>query len=175
MKIFRLRLFLMFVVALAATGCAHNAADSPAFTAEQRAAVESGVRNFMQAVAHDITSEGPTAWQKEFADDPAFFMAVEGKMAFPDRETATKAIPELPKIIKQIELRWGDDLRVDPLTADLAVVAASYTEVQTNPEGHQITETGFFTGVVELRGGGWQFRDAHWSAPVGHTPPAKTQ
>ena len=151
---------------LAAAGCSRHDADSQSLSPERSAAVESSVRNFVLSVAHDVSSEGPTAWQKEFADDPAFFMAVEGQIAFPNRQAAARAIQDLPRTIKHIELRWGDDLRIDPLTADLAVVATSYTEVQTDPEGRQVTETGFFTGVVEFRGRRWQFRDAHWSVPV---------
>jgi hypothetical protein len=120
----------------------------------------------MATVAHDVTENGPTTWQKEFADDPAFFMAVDGDLAFPNRQVAAQAIQNLPRIIKHIELRWGDNLRIDPLTADLAVVASSYTEVITDPTGHQLTENGFFTAVVELRDDRWQFRNAHWSDPV---------
>jgi hypothetical protein len=163
------RLFILVAAMLAAAGCtmtARDSTDSQALSPERSAAVKKEVRNFMLAVAHDVTTEGPTAWQKEFADDPAFFMAVEGQMAFPDRPTATKAIQDLPRILKKIDLHWGSDLRVDPLTPDLAVVATSYTEVQTDPQGHQKTETGFFTGVAELRNSRWQFRDAHWSALV---------
>jgi hypothetical protein len=151
---------------LASAGCSRHGADSQPLSPERSAAVENSVRNFVLGVAHDVSSEGPTAWQKEFADDPAFFMAVEGQLVFPNRQVATQAIQNLPRIIKHIELRWGDDLRIDPLTPDLAVVATSYTEVQTDPEGHQVTETGFFTGVAEYSGGRWQFCDAHWSAPV---------
>ena len=48
-------------------------------------------------------------------------------------------------MIKRIELRWGNDLRVDPLTPDLAVVATSWQEVREDMEGHPVTESGFFT------------------------------
>jgi hypothetical protein len=165
-KTMRFRLSILLAVIVALVGCSRHDSSLESLSPERRAAVESSARNFVLAVAHDVTEQGPTAWQKEFADDPAFFMAVEGHLVFPNRQVATQAIQDLPRIIKQIELRWGDDLRVDPLTPDLAVVATSYTEVQTDPKGHKVTETGFFTGVAELRGGRWQFRDAHWSAPV---------
>jgi hypothetical protein len=166
-----LRFLIILAAMLAAAGCSQHHAESQPLSPERSAAVESSVRNFVLSVAHDVSSEGPTAWQKEFADDPAFFMAVEGRLAFPNRQAAAQAIQDLPRIIKHIELRWGDDLRIDPLTANLAVVATSYTEVQTDPEGQQVTETGFFTGVAEFRGGRWQFRDAHWSAPVPRSKP----
>ncbi len=29
--------------------------------------------------------------------------------------------------------------------------------------GQRVEESGFFTGLAELRNGRWQFRDAHWS------------
>jgi hypothetical protein len=162
----RLRLLAVLATILVSLGCSRHDSNSQPLSPERRTAIANDVRTFALAVAHDVTERGPTAWREEFADDPAFFMAVNGQLAFPNRQVAAQVIQDLPRTIKQINLRWGDDLRIDPLTADLAVVATSYTEVQTDPQGHQVTEKGFFTGVAELRGGRWQFRNAHWSAPV---------
>jgi hypothetical protein len=117
----------------------------------------------MQTVAHDVTHEGPIAWRKHFADSPAFFMAVNGSMAFPDSAAATKGIQGAAQAIPHIELVWGNDLRVDPLTRELAVVAASWHEVQVNGAGKRVDLSGFFTGIAQQRDGGWQLRDAHWS------------
>jgi hypothetical protein len=132
-------------------------------TAASAAAVEGSVRAFAQAVAHDITQEGPAAWRRHFADSREFFMASEGRLVFPNSASATAAIQDLARTIKHIELRWGDDLRVDPLTPDLAVVAASYREIRLNTDGSRVEEAGFFTGTTEQRDGRWQFRNAHWS------------
>ena len=97
------------------------------------------------------------------------YVAVNGQLAFPDGAAAAQAIPQIAGAYKHIELRWGDDLRLDPLTENLCVVADSYTEVielQPGAAGPQGTQTGYFTGVAENRNGHWQFRDAHWSAAV---------
>jgi hypothetical protein len=32
-----------------------------------------------------------------------------------------------------------------------------------DPAGKRTEESGYFTGVVEYRGGRWEIRDAHWS------------
>lgn len=167
----RLRLLTMFLTFLVLAACSTHRDSAPrSLSPEDKAGVETSVRAFMQTVAHDVTTDGPTTWEKEFADDPAFFMAADGQLAFPDRASATKGIQNLPSIIKKIELRWGDDLRVDALTPNLAIVAASYNEVITDPQGHPSTHNGFFTGTVENLNGRWQFRNAHWSDPV---PPPK--
>jgi len=126
-------------------------------------AVEQEVRQFAAAVSRDITQQGPAAWEKHFAASPAFFMASEGKLVFPNRQAATQAIEELKRTVQHIELSWGDDLRVDLLTPDFAVVASSWHEIQIDKEGHQTTDAGFFTGLAEHRQGQWQFRNAHWS------------
>ncbi len=118
----------------------------------------------MRVVAHDVTQDGPIAWRKHFADTPAFFMAVDGHLVFPDSAAATAGIQGAAGKFKHVELRWGDDLRVDPLTENLAVVAASYHEVRVDAAGKRVDEDGFFTGTVEKRDGRWQFRNAHWSA-----------
>src|SRR5580693_5484020 len=64
---------LLAGMALAGHGACQVAsaqAQSPA--AESAAGVETGVRDFMRHVAHDVTREGPSAWRKYFADSPSF-------------------------------------------------------------------------------------------------------
>ena len=162
---------LFATVALA--GCyTHDtrSSDAQSLTTAHATAVEEGVRAFMQTVAHDVTEEGPLAWGKYFDASPAFFMAVNGQMAFPNGAAAEKGIQNVAVTIKHIELKWGDDLRVDPLTPELAVVATPWHEIQVDAAGHRIEEAGFFTALAEYREGRWHFRDAHWSAPVSPAP-----
>ena len=160
----------LVIGALGWVGCRSSADSALPVKPAGRAAVEASVRQFTAAVAHDVTQEGPMAWQKYFASGPEFFMAVNGQLAFPNGQAAAQAIPVVAHNYKHIELRWGDDLRTDVLTENLCVVAASYTEViELNPgaEGMmQGTQNGYFTGVAEKRNGQWRFRDAHWSLPV---------
>ncbi|MGB7622205.1 MAG: hypothetical protein WBN92_07620, partial [Terriglobia bacterium] len=138
----------LLLATLASAGCGTHpmvSGDPQSLTPARAAAVEDGVRVFMRAVAHDVTQVGPAAWRRHFADSPSFFMASEGRLVFPNSAAATAAIQDLTHTIKQIELNWGEDLRVDPLTPDLAVVAASYHEVLVNTAGRRVEETGFFT------------------------------
>jgi hypothetical protein len=144
--------------------------ESRTLAPERAAPVETGVRDFMRQVAHDVTQDGPAAWRKHFADTPAFFMVVNGKIAFASGAAAVAGLPQVAAAIKQIELKWGDDLRVDPLAPDIAVVGAPYHELQLWADGRRVEESGYFTGVLQYRDGRWQFRDCHWSEPV--PPPA---
>ena len=89
------------------------------------AALGESARTFMHTVAHDVTQEGPLAWLKFFNTGPEFFMAVNGQLAFPNPAAAKEGTQNFARTINRIELTWGDDLRVDPLTAELAIVAAS--------------------------------------------------
>ena len=139
---------------------------SQSLTAGTAAVVEMEVRDFMRHVAHDVTQDGPMAWRKYFADTPAFFMAVNGKIVFANSAEVTTGLPQVALAIKQIELKWGDDLRVDPLALDLAVVGASYHELQVWADGRHVDNSGYFTGVAQYRDGRLQFRDAHWSERV---------
>ncbi|HTZ49656.1 MAG TPA: hypothetical protein VMH20_18845 [Verrucomicrobiae bacterium] len=157
----------MFMVAAMCMASCHAQRAVPdagqAMTPAERMAVEESVRGFMARVSQEVTTEGPTAWSKEFESGPNFFMASEGKLAYASGEAAAKAIPDLPKMIKKIALRWENDLRVDVLTPNLAVVGTTYQEVRESPDGEETTENGYFTGVAEQQGGEWRFRDAHWS------------
>ena len=145
--------------------------ESPELTQKQYIAIDGGVRAFMRDVARDVTQDGPAAWRKYFADTPEFFMAVNGKIAFANSAEVTTGLPQVAQAIKQIELKWSDDLRVDPLAPDLAVVGASYHELQVWADGHTVEDSGYFTGVAQYSDGRWQFRDAHWSEPVAPPPP----
>jgi hypothetical protein len=164
-----------FLAAFGSAGCsAHTAgsAELQSLTPASAATIDESARTFMHTVAHDVTQEGPLAWLKFFNTGPEFFMAVNGQLAFPNAAAAKEGTQNFAGTINRIDLTWGDDLRVDPLTAELAVVAASWREMQVDKAGHRIEEAGYFTGLAEYRDGHWRFRDAHWSAPIS-PPPAR--
>src|SRR5215469_3134934 len=162
----RISLLLAAVTFAACVPCGAVGSGSHLLTPDEVVAVDRAVRAFMQSVSHSVTQDGPLAWIKYFDASPAFFMAVNGQMAFPNADAAKDGTRKFAQTIRQIELKWGDDLRVDPLTDEFAIVAASWRESQVDTAGHSVTETGYFTGLAEYREGHWQFRNAHWSAPV---------
>lgn len=155
-----------------ATSLARAAPPSPpvAPSAADSSEVRQHVRSFMESVARNVTREGPRAWSRYFDDSPAFFMAVNGKMAFSSGMAARDGIPKVALMFRRIELNWGNDLRVDPLTRGLALVAVPWREVLTDSGGHVMKQAGFFTWIAEYRHARWQFRDVHWSAPVSCSP-----
>lgn len=163
-----------FVVAalLLAAGCGLHVESS--LTQEEQQTETEGVRAFVKNVAHDVSSEGPAAWRRHFEDTPAFFMAVNGALAFHDSRSASEGIQNVAKTFKSIELQWGDEIRVDTLTGKFAVVATTYHEVLTTPDGQTAMSNGFFTAVAEKQKGQWQFRDVHWSVPAAMPNEAKT-
>jgi hypothetical protein len=162
----RIRFLLLAIVFSACVPCGSGASHSHSVTSDEGVAVERSVRAFMQTVSQSVTQDGPLAWIGYFDASPAFFMAVNGQMVFPNADAAQDGTRKFAQTIRRIELKWGDDLRVDPITSDFAIVAASWREIQVDTAGHNVTETGYFTGLAEYRKGHWQFRNAHWSAPV---------
>jgi hypothetical protein len=159
-------LLLVAITFAACVPCAAGASHLLVMTPDEAVAVDRAVRAFMQTVSHSVTQNGPNAWIKYFDATPAFFMAVNGQMAFPNAAAAQEGTRKFAQTIRQIELKWGNDLRVDPLTNEFAIVAVSWREIQVDTAGRSVTETGYFTGLAEYREGHWQFRNAHWSAPV---------
>lgn len=169
----RVQRWIVLFPAVALLGCQgyrFYAGGSQSLTPVQRGAVEEGVRRFAATVAHDVTQDGPIAWSKHFSDSPAFFMAVNGKLAFPSGQAAQQAMPTVARMYKHITLRWGENLRVDVITVELAMMSASYDEVADYADGHRAADSGYFTGLAESQNGQWQFRDAHWSEPVTAAP-----
>jgi hypothetical protein len=162
----RIHSLLLAITLAACIPSGAGASHSLSVTPDGAASVDQAVRAFMQTVSHSVTQDGPMAWIKYFDASPAFFMAVNGQMAFPNTAAAHEGTRKFAQTIPHIELKWGDDLRVDPLTNEFAMVAVSWREIQIDTAGHSVTETGYFTGLAEYREGHWQFRDAHWSSPV---------
>lgn len=161
---------LPVIVLCVACGSHHDpSGTSQSLTPEQSIAVERDVRAYTGVIAHDVTQDGPSAWRKHFVDSPAFFMASEGSLVFPNSAAATAGIQQFAGTIKHIELQWGQDLRVDPLTPELALVAAPWREIRIDNAGNRVDESGYFTAIAEYKDGRWQLRDAHWSVA---RPPA---
>jgi hypothetical protein len=158
--------FLLVAITFIACLPSSGASNPHAVTSDEAVVVDRAVRSFMQTVSHSVTQEGPLAWIKYFDDSPVFFMAVNGQMAFPNFSAAQEGTRKFAQTIRKIELKWGDDLRVDPLTNEYGVVGVSWREVQVDTAGHSVIETGYFTALAEYRDGHWQFRNAHWSEPV---------
>lgn len=154
----------LVLMALAAAGCHPRGATTDAPAAQPRSAEEDSVRAFMQAVAQNVSREGPAAWRREFTEGPEFFMAVNGQLVFANGAAAARGIEALAHTLPKIQLRFGDDLRVDVLTSAFALVGCSYSEVQTDAQGQQRTDRGYFTALAERRDGQWRFRSAHWSS-----------
>jgi hypothetical protein len=129
------------------------------------ASVRSEVQAYTRLVADDVTRDGPAAWKRHLAEAPEFFMVVNGQMVFPSGAAAAGAVDGLARMIAKVELRWGE-VRVDPLGADLAVIAAPYHEMRVDADGKRVDEDGYFTAVAQRRDGRWWLRDAHWSVPM---------
>ncbi len=155
------------LLALVAAGCGSPAGvgtGSAASAPPPRSAEEASVRAFVQAVAQEVSREGPGAWRRAFTDGPEFFMAANGQLVFTDGAAAARGIEALTHTLPKIELRFGDDVRVQVLTDTLALIGCSYSEVQTNAQGQPHTDRGYFTALAERRDGQWRFRSAHWSS-----------
>ena len=155
---------LTVLLAVYCAGC--NSWDgSRGLTPDRAAQVSREVKEFAAIVAHDVTQDGPAAWLKHFSERPTFFMAVEGKLQFPDSASAAAGIQKVAQMMKHIELKWSD-VRVDPLTPELAGMGAGWNEVIEMADGKRVNSGGYFTALAEQRNGRWQFRNAHWSTAV---------
>ena len=145
----RIPFLLAAIIFASCVTSAAGASETQRLKPERAAAVDRVVRAFMQTVAHSVTHDGPTAWLKYFDSGPPFFMAVNGQMAFPNALASQEGTRKFAQTITHTELKWGDDLRVDPLTADLAMVATSWHETMVDLAGHQVDQAGYFSGLAE--------------------------
>lgn len=129
------------------------------------ATVVTEIRALAATIERDLGEQGPQAWLLHFEDDPDFFMASDGGVAFHDFAAAREFLDDFAPAIASIELRWSN-LRVAPLGPDQATMAASYTELLRDTEGIDTTFRGYFTATVVRTAAGWKLRNAHWSSPM---------
>src|SRR5215467_2011452 len=101
MRLARYMAAVSAAVLLGLAGCC-AAPLTPAQLTAAGNAVEQEVRQFAAAVARDITQQGPAAWEKHCAAGPAFFMACQGKLVFPQPQPAPQPIAALKRTVQKI-------------------------------------------------------------------------
>ena len=137
---------------------------SNTLTDAQSLEVRDSVLKLADMTAKGISTKGPVAWLDYFEDSPGFFMANDGSVQLPDYKTADSFIKTtLVKVISKITLKWSA-IRIDPLTPEVAIMAAGYHEDITDPSGKVTPYDGYFTALVHKTAKGWKFRDEHWSS-----------
>jgi len=138
----------------------------PAPVARDDVRIRREVSAYADTIALDLRREGPSAWLRHFSRTPAFFMASDGHLLFPDIDSADAFVEDLARRVRSVDLEWGQ-IRVDPLSPTLALLAAPFHEVVTDTGGAPISFDGYFTAVAERDESGWTLRNAHWSLATG--------
>jgi hypothetical protein len=152
------------VIAVSLAGCQPKDASVP--DARQSTDIQAEVTLMADSIARDLKSEGPTAWTRYFDKSPQFFMASYGALAFPNFLAAADFVQEYARSVRRIELTWTN-VRVDPLTTQLAVMGADFHEVITDTAGKDTIAGGYFTAVTVKTPAGWRLRNLHWSGAAG--------
>jgi len=151
--------FISLITALLCSCYGNNTSMS----ASRSQAVKDSVLQLADLTAKDISARGPIAWLDHFEDSPDFFMASDGILAFKNYQTADTFIKDtLVKAISKINLRWSA-IRIDPLSPEIATMAASFHEDISYQSGKITPYDGYFTGTAHETEKRWKFRNAHWS------------
>ena len=84
-----------------------NAGDhnGPGSSVPEAAPVARAVQEFMEAVATDVTAQGPHAWRKYLSQKHTFFMVSNGQLVFESGEAAHEGIGALEQSIEHISLQ----------------------------------------------------------------------
>ena len=145
---------------LIAGSCSSN---KDSLTPAQASVVKDSVQKMAESIAAAVSHEGPMAWIRYFENSPGFFMASEGQLVFPNNAMANDFIKnKLVKIMPKIELHWSN-IRIEPLTRDLASLAATFHEDISYADGRKLPSDGYFTAVARQTSQGWKLHNAHWS------------
>ena len=116
------------------------------------------VMGLMASVATALAADGPEAWLHHFAAGPGFYMASDGELVFPNRAAANRAVSEFAQTVAS--------MNIEPLGADLTMVATAYREAIDLVSGDELRFSGYLTALVARTDGGWKLRNLHWSSPL---------
>jgi hypothetical protein len=132
-------------------------------SAAESITVKDSVAQLAANISMQLSSKGPAAWMNYFENDPGFFMASNGMLAFKDYATAkTFTLDTVAKNFKKISLNWKN-LKVDPLTATYASFGADFHEDIVPANGKALTADGYFTGTAHFDGARWRLRNMNWA------------
>lgn len=151
----------LIVAITAATSC--RSTSPPVANPAPTNPITQGAIEFMNGVAVGVSRDGPIAWKRYFAAEPDFYMISEGRLVFDGGDNAHKSIDDLTRTVERIELRWGEPIRVDPVTSTRVLISAAYYERIVMRSGTTTDEQGWMTGLAEPGPEGWRFLNLHWS------------
>ncbi len=135
-----------------------NYAGSPNLPKEKKDA-----RSFMNSIATEVSTKGPSAWLFIFENNPDFFMASDGKLVFENYDSAKNFINNfLIKNITKISLQWNH-ANVQFLTDSFTQLRAGFHEDITNAKDSISRYDGYFTALAHYTNEGWKIRNVHWS------------
>ena len=147
---------------VSAAGCA---GEMKQLSNAEKAEIEEHVSAMALTIASDLEARGPIAWLDHFLDVPEFFMASDGRLLFPDIESAEKIVEGFAHSIAKMELVWRD-IFIDPIEDGMAMMGATYDEVLVDTSGTVLNLSGYFTGMAVETADGWKLRNLHWSSPL---------
>jgi hypothetical protein len=125
--------------------------------------VQRKVTDLTKNIAADVSTKGPGVWVNYLQDTSCFFMADNGQLAFKDYKSATKFVRDtLSKSMPKVNLKWSN-IRVDPLTNQIACIGSDYHEDVTDSTGKVTPYDGYFTATAVLVNDEWKLRNMHWS------------
>jgi hypothetical protein len=135
----------------------------PQLTPDEIGHVQGKVNKLMNSIATDVSAKGPGVWLNYLQDTSYFFMADNGQLAFKDYKSATKFVQDtLVKSMPKVNLKWSN-IRIDPLTDNIACVGAEYHEDVTDTAAKVSSLNGYFTATVVQVNDEWKLRNMHWS------------
>jgi hypothetical protein len=153
-------IFALFISVIFFSYCRNNNGHSKEF---QDPYITKSVRQMLDSIAINVSSEGPVAWLHYFENTPEFFMASDGQMNFQNNDSAKDLINNsIIKQINKIGLNWNN-IRIDVLTGTYASIGSEFHEEITYTAGHKSSVNGYFTALAHRSSLGWQLRNLHWS------------
>lgn len=151
--------YAIILIACTGNGCSHN----KNITTLDSDGIRDSVYKMTESIAEDVTMKGPRAWLLYFEDTPSFYMASDGRLVFPDYDSARNFINNtLVHSISKIMLKWKD-IHTDVLSQEFTNISAAFHEDITDAAGKTISINGYFTALAHRAAAGWRLRNAHWS------------
>ena len=145
------RAHLLILISLIATSCSQ----SPALTNAQSAQIENEIQEMLHAYNAEIKTSGLMAEFRYLDDSPQFYWIPPGFTSPLSYDSVTAIIRQNAGKYQRVDNSF-DELRIIPLTAEIATYSGRLRSIITDTANHVTNCTMIESGVLIKRTDGWK-------------------
>ena len=124
--------------------------------------ISTEVTSAFEAYVEDINDGNTSNIPEYFTDDTAFYWVEDGLLAYENKQAMIESLEAFTANSSDVSMKI-EDLRVTPLTSEVATLYAAYVQEIKFASGFELNLDGAMTIVLGKEGDTWKFLNGHSS------------